>query len=92
MEVSRQVILRHGELDALGQRQIAAIIQRASLAAHVRLPGIATRLAAAARFLLAAERAADFRTRSADVDVGDAAVAARGRQKRFGVAYAARED
>src|SRR5438477_3706709 len=89
---SRACGLRFAEPDPLRQRQLAAPVDGGRLAAHVRLPRVGSGLSPAARFLLAAERAADFRTRSADVDVGDAAVAAQGRQERFGIAHAARED
>ena len=50
-------------------------VDGAGLAAHVGLPGVGARLAAAAGLLLAAEGAADLGARGADVDVGDAAVA-----------------
>src|SRR5687767_9826171 len=69
------------ELDALRERQVARVVDRVGLAPHVDLPGVGTRFAAAARVLLAAERAADLGTRSADVDVGNAAVAAGRRQE-----------
>ena len=69
------------ELDALRERQLAAPVDRVGLAAHVGLPGIRAGLASAAGVLLAAERAADLRAGGAEVDVGDAAVAAGGRQE-----------
>ena len=68
---------RHVEVDALRERQLAAPVDRAGLAAHVGLPGVRARLAPAAGVLLAAERAADLGAGGADVDVGDAAVATR---------------
>src|SRR5688572_24194103 len=68
------------ELDALRQRQVVRIVDRVGLAAHVRLPRVGARLAAAAGFLLAAERAADLGAAGADVDVRDAAVGAPGGQ------------
>ena len=66
------------ELDALGQRQVRGPVQRVGLASHVGLPGVGAGFAAAAGFLFAAERAADLGAAGADVDVGDAAVAAGG--------------
>src|SRR5690606_21036616 len=69
------------ELDALCQRQCVGVVDRVGLAAHVGAPGIRTRLAATAGFLLAAERATDLGARGADVDVGDAAVRAGGGQE-----------
>src|SRR5690606_32769336 len=69
------------ELDALGQRQRVGPVDGVGLAAHVGAPGVGAGLAAAAGFLLAAERAADLRTRGADVDVGDAAIRTGGRQE-----------
>src|SRR6185437_741504 len=66
------------ELEPLGERQVARPVDGVGLAAHIRLPGIGAGLPPAARVLLAAEGAADLGAGSADVDVGDAAVAARG--------------
>src|SRR5690606_34531582 len=57
------------------------VVDRAGLAAHVGLPAIAAGLASAAGVLLAAERPTDLGATGADVDVGDAAVAARGREE-----------
>src|SRR5688500_3282704 len=65
------------ELDPLRERQVARVIDRVGLAAHVGLPRVGAGLAAAARVFLAAEGAADLRARGTDVHVGDAAVAAR---------------
>src|SRR4051812_42542679 len=64
------------ELHALRQRQLAAVVDRVGGAAHVRLPAVGARFAAAAGLLLAAERAADLGARGPDVDVGDAAIRA----------------
>src|SRR5262249_56407744 len=50
------------ERDALGERQLGAVVYRVGGAAHVGLPGIGAGLAAAAGLLLAAERAADLGT------------------------------
>src|SRR2546430_747818 len=73
------------ELDSLSQRQLAAPVDRVGLAAHVGLPGVRAGLTAPARILLAAEGAADFRAGRADIDVGDAAIAARPREKQLRV-------
>src|SRR5438105_12864651 len=78
-------LLRDLELDPLRERQLAAPVHGSGLTAHVRLPGIGARLAAAAAVLLATEGAADFGARGAQIDVGDTAVAAGGRQERFRV-------
>src|SRR5690606_13309871 len=80
------------ELDALRERQFARIIDGVGGAPHVVLPGIRAGLAAAAGFFLAAERAADLGARGADVDVGDAAVRAGGRQEGLGFAQVVGED
>src|SRR5690606_31600407 len=48
---------------------------RVSLPAHVSLPGIASALSSASGFLLTSECSADLRTRSADVHIGDSAIA-----------------
>jgi hypothetical protein len=63
-------------VDALRERQVAAVVESAGLAAHVGLPGVGAGLATAAGLFLAAEGAADLGSGGADVDVGDAAVAA----------------
>ena len=68
----------------LRQRQLRRPVDGVGLAAHVGLPGIAAGFAAAAGFLLAAEGAADLRAAGADVDVGDAAVAAAVAQEGLG--------
>src|SRR5690349_22663202 len=80
------------EGDALRERQIATPVDGVRLPAHVGLPRIRARLAAAARILFAAECAADLGAGSADVHVGDAAVAARRREERLGVLQPVRED
>src|ERR1017187_6494328 len=64
------------ELDALRQRQLAGPVERVGLPAHVGLPRVAARFAAAPGILLAAEGAADLGATGADIDVGDAAIAA----------------
>src|SRR6185312_13245818 len=60
----------HLERDALRQRQFAAPVDGVGLAAHVGLPGIRTRLASAARVLLAAEGSANFGARGTYVHIG----------------------
>src|SRR5690606_34616299 len=80
------------ELDPLRQRQLRRPVDGVRLAAHVLLPRIRTRLAAAAGFLFATEGAADLRTAGADVDVGDAAVGARVGEEFLGIADVERED
>ena len=62
----------------------AAEVDGVGLAAHVGLPGVGAALAAAAGLLLAAEGAADLGAAGAGVDVGDAAVAARGGEEELG--------
>src|SRR6478672_488721 len=80
------------ELDALREGQRVGVVDRVRLPAHVRLPCIRPRRAAAAGFLLAAERAADLGTGRADVDVRDAAVGARRRKILLGRLEILRED
>src|SRR5262245_28803669 len=74
--VGRGLFARRGdaEADPLRERQLAARIDRVGLASHVRLPRVATGFAATARFLLAAERAADLGARRAEIHVSDATV------------------
>src|SRR5262245_34568765 len=80
------------EADALRERQLAAVVDRVGRAAHVGLPCIGARLAPAAGFLLAAERAADLRAAGPDVHVDDAAVAAARRHEALGFADVIGED
>src|SRR4051812_23769433 len=63
------------EADALRKRQRDAVVDGARRPPHVAAPRIRARFAAAARFFLAAEGAADFGAAGPDVDVGDAAIA-----------------
>src|SRR5579864_6153500 len=69
------------ETDTLGQRERIAVVDRVGSPAHVDLPDVGARLAAASGFLLTAECASDLRAGRANVDVGDAAVRAFGGQK-----------
>ena len=80
------------EVDALGQGEGVAAVDRAGLAAHVGLPRVRARLATAAGGLLAAERAADLGARGADVDVGDPAVRSLGREEPLGLPQVVGED
>src|SRR5581483_493453 len=80
------------ELDALRKRQRIGVVDRVRLAAHVGLPGVGARLAAAAGFLLAAERTADLGAARADVDVRDAAIGTRARQECLGRFHVQGED
>src|SRR6185312_5090216 len=80
------------ELDSLGERQVARPVDGVGLAAHVGPPGIGARLAAAAGILLPAEGATDLGARGADVDVGDAAVAAGAGEEELGVLQAVGEE
>src|SRR6202171_6659060 len=73
------------DLDPLRERQLTAPVHGIGLAAHVRLPGIGARLAAAAGILFTTEGAADFGARGAEIDVGETAVAGGGRQEGFRV-------
>src|SRR5688572_31270125 len=72
----------HVEGNALGEREIRRVVDRVRHAAHVGFPSVGAGLAAAAGDFFAAERAADLRAARANVDVGDAAVAA-GRREEF---------
>lgn len=62
------------ELDVLREFDGAGVVDGDGGAAHVALPGVRAALAAAARGLLAAERAAHLRAVGGDVHVHDAAV------------------
>jgi len=56
--------------------EVAPVVERAGLAAHVGFPSVAAGFAAAAGFLFTTEGAADLRAAGADVHVSDATVAA----------------
>ena len=62
------------ELDSLGKWHFGPVIDCVGRAAHVALPGIRPSFSATSCFLLTAERAADLRSRGAEVYIGDAAV------------------
>src|SRR5262249_27414665 len=65
----RSSITLNLEFDPLRERQFAGPVHGYRLPAHVRLPCIAARFASASGVLFAAERAADFGSAGADVDV-----------------------
>src|SRR5689334_16021993 len=73
------------KINPLRQRQGGGIVDGVGRPPHVRLPCIRAAFAAAAGFLFPAERAADLRAARADVDVGDAAVAAGGTEEALGL-------
>src|SRR5699024_10390726 len=73
------------ELYSLSQWKFAGIVDGVGRAAHVGLPGIGAGFAAAASLLFTTECAADFSTGATNVDVGDTAVRARGRQEELGL-------
>src|SRR5579862_5053555 len=79
------------EVDALRERQRRRVVDRVGRAAHVGLPRIRTRLTSTAGFLLATERAADFRAARSDVHVSDTTIAARVGQEAFSFAQIGRE-
>src|SRR5215210_3745171 len=74
---------RNIEGHALGKGQFGPVIYRARHAPHITLPRIGSRLAAAAGFLLPAERATDLGAGWSHIDVGDAAVGPPPRQKQL---------
>src|ERR1035438_2483207 len=96
MERRRRLVCSYGEgsaeHDALGEREFLRVVDGGSLAAHVGLPGVAAAFASAAGFLLAAKGAADFGAAGADVYIGDAAIAAAGREELLGLAQVVSEN
>src|SRR6202034_1582607 len=72
------------EGDALRERQLRRPVDGVGLAAHVGFPGIAAGFAAAAGVFFAAESPADFRAAGPDINVGDAAIAARVAEEALG--------
>src|SRR5438067_5874455 len=82
----------YAEFDSLSEGEFLGIVDGIGGSAHVGFPGIAPGFAAAASALFAAKGAADLGAAGADVDVGDAAIGARGGQEKFGLAHVAGED
>ncbi|KPW59959.1 Uncharacterized protein ALO80_05928 [Pseudomonas caricapapayae] len=83
---ARRIMARYRsvENDALGQWQLAGIVDGVGLPPHVGAPRIGAGFAATAGVLLAAKRTADFCTAGADIDVGDTTIAARRTLERLG--------
>jgi len=71
------------KFNPLGQGQRAAPVDGVGLPPHVGPPGIGAGLATAAGLFFATESPSDFSARGADVDIGDAAIRAGGRQEGF---------
>src|SRR5580692_6786708 len=69
------------EADALGEGQLCAVVNRIRRAAHIRFPGIGTRLPPASGVLLSTERPANFSPGSSDIDVGNPAIGTRWREE-----------
>jgi len=86
------MFLFFAEANPLRQRQLGAPVDGVRLPAHVGPPGVRSAFAAAAGLLLAAEGPADLRPAGADVDVGDSAIAADGREESLGLEQVPRED
>lgn len=82
----------HVELDALGQRERAAIVDGVDRTPHIGFPRVGSGLASAAGLFLATEGATNFRAGWADIDVGNAAIGATHRQKFFRFAQVVGED
>src|SRR3546814_19680175 len=76
--------LFRSELDALRQRQRFGVVDGVGLSAHVHLPRIRARLAAATGFLFTTESATDLGAGGADIDVGNTTIGAGGRKKALG--------
>ena len=63
------------KLNALGEGQVGTVVDGAGLSAHVGLPRVRAGLSASTGVFLATERAAYLSSGSADIYVGDTAVA-----------------
>ena len=84
--VSLTASFSHIEPDPLRQRQLASVVDRAGLAAHIRFPRVRAGLAPAPCGLLASERAANLGPGRADVDIGDPAIRTFGRKETMRLA------
>src|SRR5580692_11351961 len=82
----------NSEPDALRQRQLGSSVDRARLAAHVSLPGVAAGLASGACIFLAAECAANFRAAGSQVHICNPAIAAAMVEERLGRSEVRSED
>src|SRR6266568_226116 len=80
------------KVDALGQRQVAGIIDGVGLTAHIILPAIAAAFPSSAAFLLASKRPAYLGSAGAAVDIGDAAITAPPAQELLGFAHVVGEN
>src|SRR5437773_5913834 len=80
------------ELHTLREDDLRAVVHRARLAAHVRLPRVRSSLSSTAGQLLATEGATDLGAARACVHVRDAGVGAHRREPPFRRQQVARED
>ena len=76
----------------VGEGEFGGVVDGVRLASHVGPPSVGAGFSTAAGFLLAAEGTADFGAAGADVDVGDAAIAARCGEELLGFEEIAGED
>src|ERR1043166_866147 len=74
------------------QGQVFGVVDGDRLPAHVGFPGVTAAFTPAAGLLFAAKGTADFGAAGADVDVGDAAIAAAAGQELLGFAEVVREN
>src|SRR6185503_17323231 len=72
---------------ALGQWQFARVVNRIRLAPHIRFPGVAATLAAAAGVLFAAESPSNFRAARSAIDIRDPAIASGHTDKSLSFAH-----
>ncbi len=71
------------KFDSLGQRQLLRPVDDTGLSPHIALPRFGPGFASAACILFAAEGTSNFRSGSANIDIGDTAVAALMAEKYF---------
>src|SRR5947207_1275770 len=80
------------KLNSLGQWKFSRKINRVRLPAHVHFPRITSAFAAAASFLLATERPADFSAARAGIHIRDATIASGGAEELLGLAHVVGEN
>lgn len=74
------------KLDALGKRQLSAVVDCVGLATHIGLPSITPGFTAATGFFFTTKGPSDFCTAGSDVDVGNATIASPSRKEQLSAA------
>ena len=79
----RSRLLGNFKFNSLGQRQSFRPVDDTGLSPHIGLPSFRSGFASAPRIFLTAKGSSDLSSGSADIDIGDSAVAALVTEKNF---------